>query len=509
MSTLMRDRRGSIAVTMALSLTVVIAVIGLGVDLGRIWLVQTRLQSAVDAGVLVAAKEMGSASAKDNANAKALFWADFGRIKKEDGNKGYLGASADVPVIEPVDADTVRMKANAIVPTTFVAALGIGAQTVHAEASARRATMGVELALVLDITGSMKSNDNIGALRSSATNLVNILYGSNETRPNLWVSVVPYTAAVNLGPKHTDWLEARSLERLSYPSTSGWAGCVEARGKDQDGTDTPPSSAPFTPYYWKSTLGIYSDSKGPVVGDNDWSPDPNSKNKITEKDQAKLPDNTAVGPNLGCPASPVLPLTASKARVLETINGPPGDSTKALQATFRGGTMTNVGLQAGWFTLSPNWRGLWGDKDLPLNYKTENMRKVLVMMTDGENNWFDWDGGAPGLAKSSTYTPNVGADADYTAYGRLSENRLGIAKKTIGDARVEIDARVAKLCKKVKDAGITVYTITFGVGSTDAQKLWRDCASTPDNYFNSPTKEALSAAFQQIGTQLASLRLTQ
>lgn len=506
MTTLTADRRGSIALIMALSFAMLVGAIGLGVDLARFWLVQTRMQAAVDAGVLVAAKEIGTASA--SANATALFWADFGRVDRKTG-EGFLGAVAEAPKLVTLDADTVRMTADAMVPTTLMAALGVGAKPVHVEASARRAAMGVELALVLDITGSMKSNNNIGALRDSATNLVNILYGANETRPNLWVSVVPYSASVNLGPQRTGWLESGSLERLNYPSIAGWAGCVEARGNGQDGTDATPSAVPFPPFYWKSTLDIYSDSKGPVAGDNDWS-----STRITEKDQAKLPDNTAVGPNLSCPAVPVLPLTASKTTVLQTINGD-GAEKKGLQATFRGGTLTNAGLQAGWFTLSPSWRGLWGNASLPLSYGTPYMRKVLVMMTDGENNWYDYPDGAPGQAKSkdgkasTSYTPNGAADADYTAYGRLSENRLNITNKTISGARVEIDKRVASLCASIKNSGITVYTITFGVNSNDAQKLWKDCASKPDNYFNSPTQAALSAAFQQIGTQLANLRLTQ
>ncbi len=502
MSTMTGDRRGSIAIVMALSMAALVGAVGLGVDLARLWLVQTRLQAAVDAGVLVAAREMGAASA--NNDATALFWADFGRVDRKTG-EGFLSAKADAPKFVTVDADTVRMTADAIVPMTLMAALGVGAKPVHVEASARRAVMGVELALVLDITGSMAGED-IKSLRSSAANLVNILFGSSpKPPPNLWVSVVPYTASVNLGwdqvagRYRTEWLAPGKLNPSDY-APGAWAGCVEARVSPEDGTDKKPSDAPFTPFLWKSTLNKYFNGQTVVKGDNDWSPtDP--AHKITEQNQAALPDNTAVGPNLSCPASPVLPLTDDKAAALQTISG--------LQATFRGGTLTNLGLQAGWFTLSPTWRGLWGKEKLPLNYNTPNMRKVIVMMTDGENNWYDWPDGAPGQASPNTYTPNPGPDADYTAYGRLSEKRLGASIKTITDARVEIDARVAKLCTNIKKAGITIYTITFGVNSTDAQKLWRDCASKPDNYFDSPTQAALNSAFQQIGTQLANLRLTQ
>ena len=59
---------------------------------------------------------------------------------------------------------------------------------------------------------------------------------------------------------------------------------------------------------------------------------------------------------------------------------------------YRGGTIINLGLQAGWWTLSPNWQGLWGDPNMPLAYNTPYMKKVIVLMTDGNNEWYDWTG---------------------------------------------------------------------------------------------------------------------
>lgn len=490
MSTVVKDRNGTVAILAALSLTTLVGVVGIGVDLVRLWLVQSRLQASVDAGVLVAAREMGGDTATNNA--RALFWADFGRVDRDKGI-GFLGAIvSQAPSVTAVDADTVRMSADAVVPMTLMNVVGVTSKPVHAEASAKRSLMGMELALVLDVTGSMKGT-GISALRASAENLINILYGSSNTRPNLWVSVVPYSATVNLGSGHKDWLAPGTLVDAAFGG-KGWAGCVEARDKQQDATDSPPKDERFNPYLWKSTLGVYKKGKDPVTGDNDWP----GKDGITEDKQDTL-ENAAVGPNIGCPVLPVLPLTASKSTIRDTIS--------KLKPTFRGGTLTNVGLQAGWFTLSPRWRGLWGDKDLPLPMPTPNMRKVLVMMTDGENQWFDWDGGAPGLAPKPYDGPQV--DADYTAYGRLSEKRLGDTITNNNLAKQEINSRVAKLCEKIKENGITIYTITFGVGDTSAQQLWRNCASKPDNYFNSPNQASLSSAFQQIGTQLASLRLTQ
>ncbi len=61
----------------------------------------------------------------------------------------------------------------------------------------------------------------------------------------------------------------------------------------------------------------------------------------------------------------------------------------------RGGTMANLGLAWGWRVLSPEWRGLWGGdtpEELPLDYHTPNMHKVIILLTDGNNEWYDWPG---------------------------------------------------------------------------------------------------------------------
>ncbi len=257
-----------------------------------------------------------------------------------------------------------------------------------------------------------------------------------------------------------------------------------------------------------------------MTGDNDWYYLYNGPNesltgqtKITEQQLPTMADgNKAVGPNLSCPFVPVLPLTASKAAVQASID--------RVVATNRGGTTGNLGLQAGWWTLSPRWTGLWGGTptaglpngavSLPLPYNALNMQKVVIYMTDGNNEWYDWPGGAPGNGPVYNNSDNSKPDADYTAYGRLSENRLNVSTVSIGSAKVELDKRTAALCASMKTAGITIYTIIFSHGGyidPATQALWKGCASKPENYFNTPSQADLAVAFQQIGTQLASLRL--
>jgi Flp pilus assembly protein TadG len=524
--------RGGIAIIGLLSATAMIAMVGFGVDLTRLMLVKSRLQTAVDAAALAAGRGInptsGTVDATAQADAKALFWSNFGRAgtnpdPTQKGYTGYLGATAtgDPAITSPTN-DTVLVQASATVQTTFMRVVGPSGSSVSAQASAKRAGFGMELALVLDITGSMgrtfqgdgvtrDTSTNINAMRQAATNLVDIVFGASDTQPNLFVSVVPFTATVNIGSNNTSWLQS-GVDQLKYGGVN-WKGCVEARANGEDQTDSTPSAKPFVPFLYKSTLGVYTNAKVPVKGDNDWS-----VGVITEAQQATLPDNTAVGPNLACPATAIQPLTANKSVVTTAIN--------ALVSTYRGGTTGNLGLQAGWWTLSPNWSGLWsgtpttglpnGATKLPLPYATPFMQKVVVFMTDGNNAWYDWPNGAPGNDATQNDVmydkPARVADADYTAYGRLSENRLGLSTISIGNAKTELDTRTAAMCDKMKKAGIVIHTIILASStSIDAatQALWQNCASTPANYHLSPTQADLATSFQQIGSQLANLRLTQ
>lgn len=497
---LLRDRRGAVAMLAGLAALPLLAMAGVAVDLTRLYVLHSRLVTATDAAALAGARAINDADRDQQI--RRWFWANFTR-ESPAHQTGFMGAEITALAIAVEDSNrVVRVRARASMPTTLLRLVGRDTLVTQADQAARRQDRGMELALVLDVTGSM-AGAAMTALRESATEMVNILFGPNETLPNLWVSLVPYTATVNIGRAQVGWLAPGSLDASAFGTTI-WRGCVQARHEGgEDETDAPPSFAPFRPHLWPSTLGRYA----PHRGDNEWTnttiTEPNPENPPSDAVQNAL-GNNAQGPNLGCGRA-ILPLVQSRATILSEI--------AALRATHRGGTMANLGLQMGWGTLSPRWQGLWGTPNMPLAYGTPFMDKVLVLMTDGDNLWHDWNLGAPGACITTGSNPPCitgyvnNGDADMTAYGRLRENRLGLANVTNANARTEIDARMARLCARIKEAGITVYTITFNVASTATQALYRGCATRPENYFNSPNATALRAAFREIGGQLANLRL--
>jgi hypothetical protein len=134
--------------------------------------------------------------------------------------------------------------------------------------------------------------------------------------------------------------------------------------------------------------------------------------------------------------------------------------------------------------------------DLPLDYHTPLMHKVVILMTDGDND-ISWD--------------------TYSAYGTPpGTTQLGASEcsssnhSNCNNGENMLDARTAQICASMKTEGVIIYTIAFGSNiSTASQNMLRTCASSPDFFFLSPTSGALQSAFTQIGNSLANLRVSQ
>jgi len=58
----------------------------------------------------------------------------------------------------------------------------------------------LEVVMVLDNTGSMSTNDNIGTLRNATSNFIEILFESVNDPDLVKVGLVPYASSVNVGP---------------------------------------------------------------------------------------------------------------------------------------------------------------------------------------------------------------------------------------------------------------------------------------------------------------------
>ena len=473
------DRRGVAAVFLAVSLIPLTGAVGLAINSSLGYLVKTRMGKSLDTAGLAAGRVVLDANAKDVA--KQYFDANFGKT-----NANVKVTSFDFKV--DATYHFVTLSATADVPTLFMRVFGRDTMNVGAQAVIERETTGMELALVLDNTGSLYGA-NFTALQNAANDLVDILFGTNSTVDNLWVSVVPYTSTVNIGKTRTGWLATgdRVLTNLASYSTDGWKGCVMGQAMPYDGDDTPASTQKLSSFFYATTTST-SDNKWPTI-----------KTSLADQNKGTSSDeNTARGPNIGC-GSPITALTPNKSTVKAAL--------AAMGPVHRGGTTGNLGLTWGWRTISPKWRAAWGGETsntLPLDYKTPLMEKVVVLMTDGTNQFYDND--------ASTSNNSIPA-SDYTGYGRIEDlignsNGTPAARQSAG--RTILDTRLKNTCAAMKAQGIRIYTILF-VSNPDSavQTLFSNCATTPAMYYLAPTTAKLSAAFKSIGGQLANLRIVE
>jgi hypothetical protein len=537
---LLLEQRGGVAAIMGLAIIPLFAVVGLAIDTGRGYMLKSKLSYAIDAAGLAGGRAFETDLREEDI--EMFFEANF--------PTGYMESELlpDHPVVTFDDANNrIIIEASATLPTAFMGVVGVQEITVSARTVIQRELRGMELVLVMDNTGSMRGNGGMAAMKPAATDLINILYGDRETVPQFWVGLVPYVASVNIGTQHEDWLTGFDAD--DYLPTE-WKGCVEARAfpDAHDGNDDPPDVELFVPYRWATTLNQYANpwhnpSAGPfsasdrttwgpfIPGDNEWNPAGAESDLRLDND---LYQNWGTGPNLGCGPA-ITPLVASKTTILNAID--------EMAPWHRGGTMANLGLAWGWRVISPRWRGWWdGDlsDELPLDYETPNMEKVVILLTDGNNEWYDWPGpdsatvpntasgncgetstvvplgGLPGdnNARGTSATSTCGTlrstypGGDYNAYGRLSEGRLGTTSKSAAGA--VLDDGMLEMCQTMKAEGIIIYTMTFGPSpDADTRELFETCATEPDMYFNAPSATALQQAFVQIADELSALRIAE
>ncbi len=460
---LLKSERGAVLPMIGLGLFTMLIAAGVSVDMGRAQIVQSRLSNALDSAGLAAGSVASTSDISTEVN--KYFYVNF--------PAGYMGTTINTLSVSGSAGNyVITLDVTGSVPTTFMKIFGINSVAVAAHSEITRANKGMELVLVMDTTGSMDQTagggvTKISAAKTAATDLVNILYGSQTSIDNLWIGLVPFAQAVNIGSSRTSWVSPGSFNW----GTTTWNGCVDSRHtSNRDVTDDPPSVALFPKYYWACHTSY-----------NAWYGTNSSRNNCNTGSglQYKSGLGTSLGPNKYC-SQVITPMTSSKSTILAGIN--------AMQTD--GNTHIVLGASWGWRMLSPRWRGLWGGEmdtdDLPQDYNTPLMNKVVVLMTDGDN----------------TISSSVRG-----AYGYLSNGYLGTTNQS--NAETQLDTRLQTVCTSMKNNGILIYTVALGTGiSTSSQNMLRNCATKPEYFFNSPTTADLQVAFHMIGDALANLRIS-
>lgn len=188
---LWRDQRGAFAMQFALLIIPLVLCVGLAIDGGRVFLARFNLMSALDAAALA----MGSTTDNSvdlNAMADAYVAQNF---RMADTGEVLLTSTPET--ITPSTED-ITLRGTVAVNTYFMPLAGIPTVNVSAESVVKRGGADVEVALVLDTTGSM-AGTRMTNLKSAANSLVSIVVSPVQTPWYSKVAIVPYANSVYLG----------------------------------------------------------------------------------------------------------------------------------------------------------------------------------------------------------------------------------------------------------------------------------------------------------------------
>ncbi|MDL2353327.1 MAG: VWA domain-containing protein [Pseudomonadota bacterium] len=209
---LLHDRAGSTLAMIAAALVPLLAMVGGGIDMGRSYLSQSRLQQACDSGVLAARKKLGSSVVSTGVvpGDVAAIGNRFFNLNYRDGAYGTVRRSFAM-TLEPDFA--ISGNATVAVPTTIMKVFGFSEIPIQVKCEARLNFSNTDVMFVLDTTGSMADTNpgdsapKIDVLRQVVKAFHAQLEGSKTAGTRIRYGFVPYSSNVNVGGLlKPDWM---------------------------------------------------------------------------------------------------------------------------------------------------------------------------------------------------------------------------------------------------------------------------------------------------------------
>ena len=184
-----RDRRGAFAMQFALMAVPLCVCTGLAIDGGRAFLAHYELASALDAAALAA----GSTLDED---------ADLDAVARRFVDMNFTTQHDDPIELELVeDEDVLTLTGSVRINTFFMPLVGQPHVEVHAESEVRRGGNNVEVALALDVTGSMNAT-RIQGLKDASKALIDEVVSAVQTPYFSKIAIAPWSQSVHVDDVH-------------------------------------------------------------------------------------------------------------------------------------------------------------------------------------------------------------------------------------------------------------------------------------------------------------------
>lgn len=537
-----RDESGTYTVFAVYIFTIIVMFVGIGIDLMRYERDRVQLQYTLDRAVLAAADLDQTRPPK--------------MVVKDYMDKAGLGKYLKDTIVESgLSYRIVNATAYARMNTQFMTMTGTRSLGIPAESTAEERIGGVEISMVLDVSGSMNSNNRLTNLKVAARDFVDQM-DENTEDGKLTISVVPYATQVS----GSDEL----FSELTLTGENDYSNCVNFVADDFRKTGINPDEEMQRTMHFD----VWSNSDG-----RSYNPKRLVDFPVCEADDRRE----------------MIVMQDNAAQIKSFIQS----------LTARGNTSIDLGMKWGTALLDPSLNAIVpaliskgevpsGYSDRPTTYSSGDTIKVIVLMTDGQNTsqyyindgyrsgdsnvwWNDKDNrySVYNPNNRSYYWPHTGrwentADgnqtewqqnrvctrwnrkktkcrrwqwrwdevtrqdaerlpypelwartslkynfenhyADWMGYNSARNSWFYAVRGAVGSGTK--NSRTYSICDAAKDKGIVVFTIGFEAPSSGLTVL-ENCASSPAHFFDVDGLE-ISDAFSSIASSIRKLRLTQ
>jgi Flp pilus assembly protein TadG len=458
-----RDESGAVFLLFGLALVPILGLVGAALDYARTSAARVRLQSAIDAGVLFAARDSQSLTpAQVDQRIRDAVMANL---------NGKVNISPSAILITHGDR-SVTVTAATGVETSILKVLHINTLAIAANTRVAWGTNDIEIALALDNTGSMGSSNKLNELKkalcgdaacgntSPTAGFIKIMKDAATYDGQIKISVVPFDTGVRMPQNIQNQVNTGTPVSTVYSNTgAGYCGSNPTTAKrvnwfrfadrDKDTTATNKNAANVnvgtgcgvgrvTPANWQG-----------CVWDRDQASDYDAKDILTN-----MTDINQLHPAVNCRSNNlarILTLTDVRTNTATLVN-----ALKTMQPS--GNTNLTPGISWGLATITN------GVPFTEAQAPSATVKKFMILMTDGEN----------------------------------TENRYSTNSGTI-------DPRAKKACANVKALGITLYTIRVIDGD---KALLESCATSVSYYKEVANASELTPVFEAIAKEIGAVRLT-
>jgi Flp pilus assembly protein TadG len=342
-----REEDGALVVFGLVLLSLMLIMLGIGMDVAKSEYMRTRLANTEDRGTLAAAALSQTLDPEAVVRDYAL-------------KAGIANQITGVTVTQGLNSRTVKVTGSVDTKPYFFPMIGIDKLEVAAVSQAEQSIQNVEIVLVLDVSGSM-SGQKIANLKIAATEFIDTVM-ANDPHHKVSIAIVPYNAQVNIGT------DLRSAFNLTHVANVQDVNCVEIPdstfASQPISTTTPMAMMAYADIaYGTNTANTYT---APTDVNNALPNYANAFCKPTTVNVVRLPSSDAA---------------TLKAQINALVAG--------------GNTSITLGMKWGATLIDPSMRPAYANFIVdgkmspnlvarPFDYG-DNVQKVVVLMTDGEH----------------------------------------------------------------------------------------------------------------------------